>query len=237
MEYGRIWSRFCACWWVKRVGDVRKGKRGLFCLVNGRECCENGRKKIEGIIRKGKWEKGWNRKRGEGRRGEERRGKARQGNGRQCSDREKRKGVLNVNVIFFVSYTQHYNKRTIYFWAKIKELARENNLENGKQKIGNKKTRKRENVFFPFLGTKISFEARKPWTFFGAADMSIDDVTFVNCGLPKPRNCLPGEFKCIRRYCVVKDRVSCLMIVIVMMCINYEVMMMMIMITVMIVRR
>lgn len=55
-------------------------------------------------------------------------------------------------------------------------------------------------------GTKISFEARKPWTFFGAADMAVDDVTFVNCGLPKPRNCLPGEFKCKRQFCISPDR-------------------------------
>ena len=57
-------------------------------------------------------------------------------------------------------------------------------------------------------GTKISFEARKPWTFFGAADMAVDDVTLVNCGIPKPRNCLPGEFKCKRQFCVSPDRVG-----------------------------
>ncbi|CAB4029849.1 MAM and LDL-receptor class A domain-containing 2-like, partial [Paramuricea clavata] len=56
-------------------------------------------------------------------------------------------------------------------------------------------------------GTKISFEALKPWTFFGAADMAIDDVSFVNCGIPKPRNCLPGEFKCKRQFCVAPDRI------------------------------
>ena len=47
--------------------------------------------------------------------------------------------------------------------------------------------------------------------------MSVDDVTFVNCGLPKPRNCLPGEFKCKRQFCVAPDRVSCLIVVMTMM--------------------
>jgi hypothetical protein len=36
--------------------------------------------------------------------------------------------------------------------------------------------------------------------------MAIDDVSFVNCGIPKPRNCLPGEFKCKRQFCVAPDR-------------------------------
>ena len=38
--------------------------------------------------------------------------------------------------------------------------------------------------------------------------MAVDDVSFTDCGLPKPRNCLPGEFRCQRQFCVSPDRVS-----------------------------
>ena len=44
--------------------------------------------------------------------------------------------------------------------------------------------------------------------------MSVDDVTFINCGLPKPRNCLPGEFQCKRQFCVSPDRVSFLLMMV-----------------------
>ena len=60
----------------------------------------------------------------------------------------------------------------------------------------------------PIEGTTIFFESYKPWTYFGAADMAVDDVSFVNCGIPKPRACSPGEFKCQRQFCVSPDRVS-----------------------------
>lgn len=51
---------------------------------------------------------------------------------------------------------------------------------------------------------RMLIEAQRSFSVFG--DIAIDDVTFVNCALPKARKCLNTEFQCSNGVCIDKNR-------------------------------